>query len=88
MKETLQFLVKRHNPRDIIKKLYSFAEKAGFYKGSKLYNTRIENKLAHYERMIVQSHASAQKLIALLDKIIVRKSRKSASVEAKNNAFA
>jgi len=88
MKETLQFLVKRHNPADLIKKLYSFAKKAGFYKGSKLYTIRIKNKLEHYEQMIIESHASAKKLITLLEKIIVRKSHNRAHVEAEDNAFA
>jgi hypothetical protein len=88
MKETLQLLVKRHNPHILIKKLRSFARKAGFYKGSKSYTTRIENKLMHYENMIVEGYASARKLILLLEKIIVRKSRKLANLGTENNEFA
>ena len=75
MRDTLKFLVKRHNPKDIIQKLHYFARQAGFHKGNKIYTTRIENKLLHYENIINKSHASAQKLILLLDKIVVRKSR-------------
>jgi hypothetical protein len=88
MKKTLQFLVKRHKPADLIKKLHSFAEKAGFYKGSKLYTIKIEKKLIHYAQMIIEGHASAQKLITLLEKIIVKKSRQREHVEADDNAFA
>lgn len=76
MRDTLKFLVKRHNPKILVKKLYSFAKKAGFYKGSKMYTPRIANKLAHYEKTIAESYASAHKLIVLLDKTVARKSRK------------
>lgn len=75
MKNTLKYLVKRHDPRDLVRKLYEFAKQAGFYKGSMLYNPRIEKKLMHYENTIIQSYTSAQKLVSLLEKIIVRKSR-------------
>jgi hypothetical protein len=75
MRDTLKFLVKRHTPEDLIQKLYYFAKQAGFYKGNKIYTIRIENKLLHYEDIIKKSHASAHKLILLLDKIVVRKSR-------------
>jgi hypothetical protein len=87
MKNTLRFLVKRHNPENLIKKLHEFATQAGFYKGSKLYTQRIENKLKYYEQMIKQSYASAQKLISLLEKTITHKSRRLAiSMEAIDDA--
>lgn len=85
MKNTLKFLVKRHNPGDLIKKLYMFAQEAGFYKGSKLYNSRIEKKLMLYEQMIIQGYASAQTLISLLEKIIIRKSRQLTTGMETNN---
>ncbi len=77
MRDTLKFLIRRHTPEDIIAKLYFFAQKAGFCKGSKLYNDRIRRKLLSYEEMIIQTHASARKLIILLDKIIARRSDKA-----------
>jgi len=77
MRDTLKFLIRRHRPEDIIAKLYFFAQKAGFSRGSKLYNDRIRRKLLSYEEMITQTHASAVKLILLLDKIIARRSGKA-----------
>lgn len=69
MKKTLKFLVSKHRPNDLINKLHYFAKKAGFAKGSKLYDDRIKKKLSYYESMIIQSNESAYKLIALLEKI-------------------
>ncbi|HLW72983.1 MAG TPA: hypothetical protein VKR54_02960 [Candidatus Babeliales bacterium] len=73
MKKTLQFLVGKYKPDDIIEKLYFFAKKAGFSKHSELYNARIRKKLLSYEKVIIQSHKSAHQLISLLDKIIKHK---------------
>ena len=70
MKNTLKFLVNRHKPRTLINKLHFFAKKAGFVKGSTLYDESVKKKLLYYESMITQSNASAYKLIALLDQII------------------
>ena len=73
MKNTLKFLVSKHTPSDMIKKLYFFAKKAGFTKGNDMYNDRIRRKLLYYEKMIAQTYASAYQLITLLDKIISHK---------------
>jgi len=76
MRDVLKFLVRKHKPADLIKKLYEFAKKAGFSKGNKMYTESVQKKLMHYEEMITQSSKSAHKLIAVLDKII-QKSHKS-----------
>jgi hypothetical protein len=73
MKNTLKFLVNRHKPQVLINKLHYFAKKAGFVKGSKLYDDSVKRKLLYYESMIMQSNQSAYKLIALLDQIIHKK---------------
>ncbi|HSC25155.1 MAG TPA: hypothetical protein VLB80_02965 [Candidatus Babeliales bacterium] len=74
MKNTLKFLVQKHKPFDLITKLHFFAKKAGFFKGSKMYDERIEKKLLFYEEMITQTHASAHRLIFLIEQMIKRKS--------------
>lgn len=74
MKKTLKFLVHNYKPDKLIVKLYVFAKQAGFRKGGDLYNDKIKRQLLYYEKMIRESHESAYKLIALLDKIIKRKS--------------
>ena len=70
MRNTLKLLVTKHTPFDIIQKLHFFAKKAGFVKGNPLYNDRIERRLLSYEETIMQSHKSAYRLIALIDKIV------------------
>jgi len=75
MRNTLTFLIKKHTPKDIIEKMYSFATKAGFIRSSKIHNVRIVRKLWLYEKMITKSYKSARRLIVLLDTIILRKSR-------------
>jgi hypothetical protein len=76
MKNTLQLLVDEHNPKDIIAKLHVFIKRAGFVKGNKIYTNNIVNKIHLYEEMILNTHESAHKLIALLNKIIKQKSVK------------
>jgi hypothetical protein len=73
MRDTLKFLVRRYKPHDVIEKLYFFAQKAGFTRGSDLYNDKVKKKLLFYETMITSSYLNARKLISLLDKIIARK---------------
>ena len=73
MRNTLMFLMQQHKPQDLIHKLYFFAQKAGFCKGNKIYNNRIQRKLLSYELMIIQTYTSAHKLISLLNKIIAYK---------------
>jgi hypothetical protein len=73
MRDTLKFLIRKNTPYDLIQKLYFFAKKAGFSKGSSLYTDRIQKKLLLYETMIIQSYVSAHKLITLLDSIITYK---------------
>lgn len=70
MRKTLKFLVHKHKPHDLINKLHYFAKKAGFVKGSKLYDDSVKKKLLCYELTIMQSNESAHKLIALLNRII------------------
>jgi hypothetical protein len=70
MRNTLKLLVTRHTPYNLIQKLHFFARKAGFVRGAPLYNARIEKKLFKYESMIIESHKSAYRLIALIDKIV------------------
>lgn len=81
MRNTLKLLVKKYTPKDIIAKLHSFASKAGFTRGNKIYNPRIMRKLYLYEKTIIQSYKSAHELIVLLDTIIVHKSRKLAATK-------
>jgi hypothetical protein len=70
MRNTLKFLTRRHTPQDLIEKLHYFAKKAGFGRGGKMHDARIDRKLAMYEATIVQTYMSAHKLIALLDAIV------------------
>jgi hypothetical protein len=70
MLNTLKFLTRRYTPQDLIEKLHYFAKKAGFGKGGKMHDARIDRKLVSYEATIVQTYISAQKLISLLDKIV------------------
>jgi len=58
----------------LIAKLYYFAKKAGFDKGSDLYDDRVRRKLLYYEKIIIQTNQSAHQLISLLDKIVNNKS--------------
>lgn len=81
MRDTLGFLVHKHKPKEIIAKLYFFAKKAGFSKGDKMYDERVEKKLLFYENTIKATDISARKLIVMLDKIIAYKSRQLESVE-------
>lgn len=76
MRNTLQFLVHKYKPSDLVTKLYFFAKKAGFHKGSKIFSDNIARRLSYYERVIEKSNKSAHKLIALLDTIITNKSYK------------
>ena len=73
MRDTLKFLVRKHTPYDLIQRLHFFAHKAGFSRGHEMYDERIERKLLKFEAMIIKTHASAYKLISLLDKIISHK---------------
>jgi hypothetical protein len=73
MRDVLQFLIRKHKPKNIIEKLYAYAKKAGFVKGSEIYTESIEKKLRFYEENIIATNASARKLIALLDTIITQK---------------
>lgn len=70
MKNTLKFLLQKHTPHDLIQKLHFFAKKAGFNRGNKLYDARIERKLVSYEKIIIKTHQSAHQLVIFLDKII------------------
>jgi hypothetical protein len=70
MKKTLKFLVNKYKPQDLINKLHFFVKKAGFIKGSKLYDDSVKKKISYYEVMIIQSNKSAHKLITLLSKIV------------------
>lgn len=83
MRDTLKFLIKKYKPTHLIRQLNLLATKAGFVKGNKIYSVRIERKLRFYEKMIIKSHASARKLISLLDTIIIRKS--PSLMETENN---
>jgi len=69
MKDVLQFLIRKHKPKNIIVKLYAYAKKAGFVKGSEIYTESVAKKLRLYEETIIATNASARKLIALLDTI-------------------
>lgn len=82
MRNALQFLMRKHKPKDLILKLHAFAQQAGFVKGSPLYNVRIAKKLTYYETMIVQSYESASQLIKLIDKIVALKPIRSYSGES------
>jgi hypothetical protein len=70
MRDVLHFLIRKNKPRDVIAKLYTFAHKAGFDKESKMYNENVRRKLLFYERMIIQTYASANQLVTLLDSIV------------------
>lgn len=74
LRNTLQFLIRKHTTGAIIAKMHMYAKKAGFVKGSKIYTDSIAKKLQLYEKMIIASNASAQKLIILLGEIIASKS--------------
>lgn len=74
LRKTLYFLIRKHKTKDIVTKLHIYAKKAGFVKGSEIYTDSIAKKLRLYEKMIIESNASAQKLIILLDAIIAHKS--------------
>jgi hypothetical protein len=81
MRNTLKLLVKTHVPKELIAKLHFFAIKAGFAPGNKIFTKGAKKKLLLYEEMITETYKSARKLIVLLDRIIVHKSRMLANVK-------
>jgi hypothetical protein len=70
LRKTIKHLITRYKSQQIVKKLYSFARKAGFVSGNIIYTPSIEKKLLLYESMIIQSWKNASKLIGILTKII------------------
>jgi hypothetical protein len=70
LRNTLLFLMRKHTTTDIIAKLHTYAKKAGFVRGSKIYTDSIAKKLRLYEKMIIATNASAQNLIIILDEIV------------------
>ena len=70
LRKTLKYILKNFKAPHVVKKLYSFARRAGFVVGSPLYTHSIERKLLLYESMIIQSWMNAHKLVVLLNKII------------------
>jgi len=68
--KTLRFLLERYSVNHLIDKLHFFVKQAGFVPGSFLYTEKIVKKIARHEKTIIQSRASAYKLLSLLDTII------------------
>ena len=69
-KDTIQFLLDKYSVEQLIAKLRFFVKQAGFTPHSALYTEKIVKKIARHERTIIQSRASAHKLLSLLNTII------------------
>ena len=74
MKSALKYLIRKNKLRNVIEQLNAFAQRAGFFQGSPIYNKSIAKKLAEYQMMITQTYVSADKLIELIDKIVAQRS--------------
>ena len=72
MRDALKLLLHTHKPNNTIKKLYYFAYQAGFSNNNSLYDVRAKNKLKHYEKIIRRTYISVQKLINLLNIIVMK----------------
>jgi hypothetical protein len=70
LRKTIKTILQQYKSSDVVKKLYYFAQRAGFVPGTKLYNPSIKRKLSLYESMIVKTWMSAHKLVGILNKII------------------
>jgi hypothetical protein len=79
LRQTITYLLRRHKPAQLIKKMYGFAKKSGFIKGSKIYTPSIMKKLNHYALTITQTWVSARKLVVILNQLI-NESRRRAEV--------
>jgi len=70
MRDIIAFLLDKYTSKKIIDKLHFFVKQAGFTKNSPSYTEKIKKKIARHERIIIQSRASAYKLLLMLEKII------------------
>ena len=70
VRDTIQFLLDKYTPKRLIEQLHLFIKQAGFEKGSALYTEKIAKKIARHEAIIIESRASALRLIKILNKII------------------
>lgn len=70
LRSTLNHLLHKYTSSHLVKKMYKFAEKAGFAPGKDIYTPSIAKKLNHYKLMIKNSWANGHKLIAILNTII------------------
>jgi hypothetical protein len=70
-RDTLTVLLKKYSAKHLQEMLFYYAEKAGIVPGSRFYQEGgAESKLLLYKNMIAKNYASAQKLVAFLDKIL------------------
>lgn len=69
-KKHLDFLIKKHQPEDILKIYNYFAEKAGFVEGADLYRPRFTFELDRNRETIIQSYQDAKKLVKIVDQLI------------------
>ena len=72
VRDTIQFLLDKYPPKRLIEQLHLFIKQAGFEEGGMLYTEKIARKIARHERVIIESRASAFRLIKILNKIINR----------------
>ena len=72
VRNTIQFLLDKYPPKRLIEQLHLFIKQAGFEEGGTLYTEKIARKIARHERVIIESRASALRLIEILNKIINR----------------
>lgn len=79
LRQAIMYLLRRHDPVHLIRKMHSFAKKSGFIKGSKIYTPSIAKKLNHYALTITQTWVSARKLVVILNQLI-NESRRRAEV--------
>jgi hypothetical protein len=74
-RDTLKKLLRHHSPHTLQKKFRHFIKQAGIVPGSALYTENLPHTIDFYEKMIKKSWKSAQKLVALLDKIVLIRSK-------------
>ena len=71
VRNTLQFLSRRHSPNDIIAKLHFFAQQISNKKNSVIHSKVMIKKIKSHEKMIIKSHKSLYRLIGVLNEIIM-----------------
>lgn len=72
----LQFLIDNYDPIDTLAMYDYFAAKAGFVEGAPLYLPRFIVGMLHNKRLIVESYADAQRLVKIVEKLILKQKKR------------